>query len=96
MQYIVMIQNNAVSQASPEDWSVFFDKATASAMFKGGSEMLRVAGLGNPAGVDTSAILGGFMRFDTDSIEALRTLLLDHPVVKHGGSLEIYEMPTSQ
>ncbi len=35
------------------------------------------------------------MRFDADDLNALRALLEDHPVVKHGGTIELCEMPKS-
>lgn len=33
------------------------------------------------------------MRFDADSLEAVTLLLERHPLVVHGGSVELCEMP---
>ena len=39
--------------------------------------------------------VGGFMRFDSDDPEELRALLMEHPVILHGGTIELCEMPKS-
>ena len=46
-----------------------------------------------PAITDSVA---GFMRFETDDKNALMQLLKLHPVLAHGGTLELCEMPKSQ
>ena len=43
----------------------------------------------------SSGHIGGFMRFDSDDKEKLLELLKTHPVVVHGGTVELCEMPES-
>ena len=35
----------------------------------------------------------GFMRFDAENLSDLKKLLESHPVIKHGGTIEVREMP---
>ena len=96
MQYLALIHNNTVSDASNREWEEFIEKAIASKMFKGGSSLGkdRVIGAGNLQKTDGS--LRGFMRFDAKDLDALNDLLSEHPVIKHGGSIELYEMPPTK
>ena len=95
MQYIAFIHNNTASMPTADEWERFFSEAKESGMFKGGSEI----GLRHMIGQkDISNVLesvGGYMRFDSDDIVRLRELLEKHPVVIHGGTIELCEMPRS-
>jgi len=96
MDYILFIHNNTVSRAAEEDWGRFFCRARASGIFVGGSEIGNRQMFGSqpvPAITDSVA---GFMRFETDDKNALMQLLELHPVLAHGGTLELCEMPKSQ
>lgn len=95
MQYIALIHTNADASPSDGDWQRFFESANSSGMFKGGSEIGTRRLLGAKAVADTTGTVGGFMRFDSSSVEEVLTLLEQHPVILHGGSIELCEMPES-
>ncbi len=96
MQYIAFIHNNVDTTPTAQEWEQFFTAAIASGIFKGGSEIGNRHVLGKQNIPDTTIKIGGFMRFDSENLEALRTLLDQHPIIKHGGSLEFCEMPISE
>ena len=95
MQYIALIHKNSDSTPTPDDWVRFVDAAKATGMFKGGSEIGVRYAVGAKPVSDITRTVGGFMRFDSDDLECLRALLRDHPVIKHGGTIELCEMPKS-
>jgi len=92
-QYLLLIQNNAKSQSTPAEWDAFFAAARASGMFEGGSALGDRAMIGDAASAKSTRHIGGYMRFDTDDKARLLELLQRHPVVVHGGSVELCEMP---
>jgi hypothetical protein len=49
--------------------------------------------IGDPQSAQSTKHIGGFMRFDADNRAKLLELLQLHPVVLHGGSVELCEMP---
>ncbi len=93
MEYILFIHNNARTRASAEEWDCFFTKARASGMFAGGSEIANRQLLGMQPGLCITDSIGGFMRFEADDKSALLQLLESHPVLVHGGTIELCEMP---
>ncbi len=95
MQYIALIHNNTDSTPTTDEWDRFLDAAKATGMFKGGSEIGSRIVVGRKAVSDTTQSLGGYMRFDSDDLKRLQELLEDHPVIKHGGTIELCEMPKS-
>ena len=95
MQYIALIHKNTATPPSPDDWVRFLELAKSSGMFQGGSEIGTRSVLGKQGVPDSTTSIGGFMRFDCEDKEALETLLREHPVIKHGGSIELCEMPKS-
>jgi hypothetical protein len=42
---------------------------------------------------DVTDHIGGYMRFDAESLNELAELLRQHPTALHGGTLEICELP---
>ncbi len=94
-QYILLIQNNATTEATPTEWSRFIETASASGFFKGGSAIGERTVLGNRDSARSTEHVAGFMRFDADDRAALLKLLDQHPVVLHGGSVELCELPKS-
>jgi len=92
-QYLLLIQNNATSVTTPAAWDRFFAAAEASGLFKGGSALGERVVIGDPQSAQSTKHIGGFMRFDTDNRAKLLELLQLHPVVLHGGSVELCEMP---
>jgi hypothetical protein len=94
VQYIVLIYGNARSTPTSREWTSFFARAHASGLFRGGSEIGKRVLLGDAAEASTSQV-AGYMRFDSQDQEALVALLQTHPVVVHGGTLELCEMPES-
>lgn len=95
LEYIVLIRNNATSPASSNEWDGFFDRAKSSGMFKGGSALGSAFVMGKEVDEQASSMLGGFMRFDSESTTELKALLETHPVVQAGGSIEVVEMPVT-
>ena len=93
MQYLLLIQNNAQSPTTPAEWDRFFAAAQASGMFKGGSALGDRTVVGDTTSAQSTKHIGGYMRFDSDDRAKLLELLKQHPVVLHGGSVELCEMP---
>ena len=93
MEYILFIHGNTDTQTKAADWEHFFELAGSSGMFQGGSEIGKRIQLGNKDVTDTTESIVGYMRFESDSVEAVKKLLDDHPVLKNGGTLELCELP---
>ena len=93
MEYIALIYKNTDSMPTSAEWSHFFDVATKSGMFRGGSEIGERHTLGRKDVPNTTADIGGYMRFDSDDVDQLKELLKIHPVVEHGGTIDLCEMP---
>jgi hypothetical protein len=91
-QYILLIHDNAKTAPIADDWNQFFSAATRSGLFKGGSALGDRTIVGD-ASATPSKHIGGFMRFDSDEKKRVIDLLQMHPVVLHGGSVELCEMP---
>ena len=95
MEYIAFMHKNTDSVATSEEWERFLALARDSGLFQGGSEVGERTVLGEKAVADTSASVGGYMRFETSSINELNELLRKHPTIIHGGTIEICELPKS-
>ncbi|HUG68243.1 MAG TPA: hypothetical protein VMM76_10860 [Pirellulaceae bacterium] len=95
MQYIAFIHKNADTAPGPVEWDSFLEVAADTGMFRGGSEIGDRHIVGHKEVSDTTKSVGGFMRFDSDDLDRLFELLKAHPVIKHGGTIELCEMPES-
>ena len=95
MEYILFVHNNTDDKTNKEDWNRFFELALESGLFQGGSEIGNRIQLGAKVVADTTKSIGGYMRFESESLEPLKQLLFEHPVLKSGGSLELCELPKS-
>ncbi|TWT38294.1 hypothetical protein KOR34_32630 [Posidoniimonas corsicana] len=95
MEYIALIHKNADSAPTSDEWDRFFELATATGMFRGGSEIGARLSLGMKQVEDSTLNLVGFMRFEAYDSAQLKELLLKHPVIQHGGTIELCEMPQS-
>lgn len=94
MQYLLLIHENAKTPPpSDQEWATFFERAKASGLFKGGSALGRKELVGAARAAGTTEHIAGFMRFDAEDRTQLLELLREHPVVKHGGTVELCEMP---
>lgn len=94
-QYILLIHNNVTTDTTAEEWHHFFTVAGESGLFKGGSEIGRRESIGNMQSAVSSQHIAGYMRFDATDKQAILELLKLHPVVLHGGTVELCEMPKS-
>ena len=92
-QYLLLIQNNTTSPTTPAEWDAFFVTAKKSGMFLGGSALGERDVVGDTPSAQSTQHIGGYMRFDADDRTKLLELLRQHPVVMHGGSVELCEMP---
>ncbi len=95
MEYILFIHKNSDSPMPADEWETFFDRARKSGMFDGGSEIGKRVELGKKSGFDVTDRIGGYMRFNAANLEKLKELLSHHPVMCHGGTLELCELPRS-
>jgi hypothetical protein len=95
MQYIALIHKNTDSSPTDDEWERFLEAAKATRMFKGGSEIGSRQLIGQKTVADTTESVGGYMRFDSDDLPRLNELLQDHPVIRHGGTIELCELPKS-
>jgi hypothetical protein len=94
-QYILLIQGNTKSEPTAGEWNQFFTVAQQSGLFKGGSAIGHRSYFGNVETAKPSSHIVGFMRFDSADKQQLLDLLKKHPVVVHGGTVELCEMPKS-
>jgi hypothetical protein len=91
-QYILLIQRNAKSEPRPEEWNRFLAAAQKSGLFQGGSAIGERVILGDVESAKSSDHIAGFMRFSSDDKMSILNLLQQHPVLVHGGSVELCEM----
>ena len=94
-QYIVLIQGNSKREPTAEEWDAFFAAAVQSGMFKGGSKIGKRCVVGDAGSAAPTQHIVGYMRFDADDKQRVLDLLQRHPVVVHGGSVELCELPES-
>lgn len=94
-EYILLIHGNERTATTGEEWARFLAAARESGTFRGGSEMGKREIVGDRESARASDHIVGYMRFDTDDRAALLELLKTHPVVLHGGSVELCELPKS-
>jgi hypothetical protein len=92
-QYLLLIHRNAETEAMPEEWTAFFDAARESGIFRGGSEIGEGVLVGAQDAEMLSDRLAGYMRFDADDKARVLELLDLHPVVAHGGTVELCALP---
>lgn len=92
-QFILLIHGNAKTVASPDEWNHFFTEAKESGLFEGGSAIGDRIIIGDTQSAKSSGHIVGYMRFDSDDKQKLIALVKRHPVVAHGGSVELCELP---
>ena len=92
-QYLLLIHGNAKSAATEEEWGRFFALARESGLFVGGSEIGERVVVGDSDSLKSTDHVVGYMRFDSDEKQQILDLLKEHPVVRHGGSVELCELP---
>ena len=94
-QYILLIQGNEKTKPTTQEWDQFFTAARQSGLFAGGSAVGQRVVLGDTQSAKSIDHIVGYMRFDAEDKQKLLDLLKLHPVVIHGGSVELCEMPKS-
>ncbi|WP_309381234.1 hypothetical protein [Cerasicoccus frondis] len=94
MQYLLLIHDNTTTETKPEEWDAFFEAARKSGLFQGGSALGERWMLGEQSATSTNQITG-FMQFNAGNRQQVIDLLNQHPVLLHGGSAELCEMPKS-
>lgn len=94
MQYLLLIHSDTTSAPAPREWEEFIERAKVSGTFRGGSAIGKKQFVGNTVAANSSDHIAGFMRFDGDDKQRILELLNEHPVVRHGGTVELCEMPT--
>jgi hypothetical protein len=94
-QYILFIHGNETSKPAAAQWDEFFAAARLSGLFEGGSEIGQRVVLGDSRSAKSSEPIVGYMRFDAEDRQTLLKLLEKHPVVLHGGTVELCELPKS-
>jgi hypothetical protein len=92
VKYLLLIHGDAREEATESEWGAFFDAAKKSGIFEGGSELGRRDIVCNSPTINSPTKIAGFMRFKSDSRQQLDDLLAAHPVVVHGGTVELYEL----
>lgn len=95
MQYLALIHGDADSVPSSDEWNEFFQVASRTGMFQGGSALGTRHLIGTKPVADSTDSLFGFMRFDAVELTQLLELLELHPTIRHGGTIELREMPTT-
>lgn len=96
MEYLALIYNNQKSDSQDKDWERFLVMARESGMFKGGSEIgINRNMIGEKIQSGFANTIDGYMKFESVTLEELLNLLKSHPVIMHGGSIELLELPKS-
>ena len=96
-QYLLLIHHQPGQPPDAEEWEPFFERAAKSGLFRGGSEIGKRELIGGPGSTSaTTDHLAGYMRFDAEDKQSLLDLLSHHPVVRHGGTVELCELPESR
>ena len=72
------------------DWTTYIEKLIATGKFRGGSALANGVSLKRDA--EGQCVVGGFMRFEADSIEDIKALLPDNPAFLSGNEIEISEL----
>lgn len=93
MEYITFMHNNTDTAPTGGEWERFFGLARQSGLFQGGSAMGTRSTIGAKDVPAVTDHIGGYMRFDSESLDDLTELLREHPTVLHGGTIEICELP---
>ena len=94
-EYLLLIHGNEKTATTAAEWDQFFAAAHASGAFRGGSEVGQRELIGDTTSARPSDHIFGYMRFDTTDKALLLDLLKKHPVVRHGGTVELCELPKS-
>lgn len=94
-QYILLIHGNTKTRPTADEWDEFLTAARQSGLFQGGSAIGDRITLGDTQSAKSSSHIAGYMRFDADDRQQIVDLLQKHPVIVHGGSAELCEMPKS-
>lgn len=87
--YLALMRDDATSLPDPAEWSGFFAVAAASGLFRGGSALGEATSLRHEGTPAAACGIVGVMRFEADSVAALRDLLAAHPWYRHGGTIEL-------
>ena len=98
MEYITFMHKNkdpGATGGTEGEWDQFLEVAKVSGLFRGGSTIGQRTTIGKGEVPDITSTIGGYMRFDTETLDELTDLLEQHPTVVHGGTVEICEMPKS-
>ena len=95
MQYILLIHGNFETDSTPGEWDAFLDAARQTGLFKGGSGIGKRIVIGDADSAKPTDHIVGYMRFDSEDRQGILDLLEKHPVVVHGGSVELCEMTQS-
>lgn len=93
MEYIVFMHRNEETPPCKEDWDYFFAMAERSGLFQGGSAIGKRFVVGREGAPDAAIHICRFMRFESENLSELNKLLEQHPVVKNGGSVEVFDLP---
>lgn len=94
-QYLLLIHGNEKTDTTEKEWEIFFVAAKRSGTFQGGSEVGIRETIGDSSSLPSSAHIVGYMRFDAEDKQTILELIKHHPVVLHGGSVELCELPKS-
>lgn len=95
VQYLLLIHGSTQSDPTSEEWESFFEVARQSGIFRGGSELGDREIIGDHQGAKPSDHIVGFMRFDSEDKDQVLAVLKLHPIVVHGGCVELCAMPES-
>ena len=94
-EFILLIHGNEKTATTAEEWDRFFHAAHKSGAFCGGSEIGPREQIGDRESARSSEHIMGYMRFASGDKTMLLELLKEHPVVLHGGSVELCELSKS-
>jgi hypothetical protein len=92
----MLMHNDVESQTQPQEWDHYISRLRSSGSFGGGSSIGK--GIGFKKGTASEAIshwLGGYMILTAETLDDAKALVEGNPVLLHGGTVEVRDLPRS-
>ena len=95
MKEYMMLMKSGGGSSSADDWAAYIEKLVASGKFRGGSSLGNGFTIKKGEDARDGGTVGGFMRFEAESIDEVRALLDGNPAYESGAEIEIHELVKS-
>lgn len=88
-EFMVLMKGDGRSTTG--DWAGYIDKLRKTEHFRGGSSLGNGIAISDRTDAENCTVTG-FMRFDAETIEEVRSLLDGNPLYDAGGNIEVLEL----